>query len=385
MAKTPKKRNQFNEDNQTATEIENHQDDTTTTPIVSPLKKKRIIKNENVVAWYFILKDGNNITCKTKEEADFYVSEYENLITDTHTFTTEDEYCNFLHQHNSNDITENNKKTKTKIEKETAKKNARKLAADIIRNAKHNKPKNKLLIAYKAIPVSTKVIVVVAYFNMNAKHLFYAKPRNLHDYTKNYLTTAEYTEIKVERDEIVVGMINNMLGYRQRNPDDGPDSVVVTINKATNRKYEEEMTVTELDIPPYILTKEEEQRFLQDKLHLLGRTLLQIQATETFKEIMIEVLPERLTRWMYGRDAKYTFTEWCQTAEISVEPCNNLNKWITLEDANKLRLKMAQHRCPPRYNLDSIPSSMAKPVSPSLMDSPTKSNENNTTNDNQLP
>jgi hypothetical protein len=41
MAKTPKKRNQFNEDNQTATEVENHQEDTTTTPIVSPLKKKK--------------------------------------------------------------------------------------------------------------------------------------------------------------------------------------------------------------------------------------------------------------------------------------------------------------------------------------------------------
>ena len=367
MAKGQKKRDQSTSDNQSSPLVEDNNEDATLT-VVSPLKKTKT-NGKKIVAWYFALKDGNFITCKTNEEATFYSSEYENLITDQQTFTDEADYSTFMKKQQSTDKNENDKKKKTKAEKEQAKKKARLLAADIIETAKQNKPKNKLLIVYKAIPVCTKVIVVVNYLNMRAQHLFYAKPRNLHDYTKNYLEKAGYSEIDINRDDTVVDMIKNMAHYRQRNPDAGPDSIVVTINKINGRKYEEELTVTELDIPPSVTTREEEQQFLTEKLTLFGQTLLQIQATETFKEIMIEVLPEGLTKWMYGKDAKYSFTEWCQTAEISVERCNNLNTWITLEDANKLKMKMAQHRCLPRYSYDANSAPTVIPPSVSSVDS----------------
>ena len=66
-------------------------------------------------------------------------------------------------------------------------------------------------------------------------------------------------------------------------------------------------------------------------------------------------------------------------ADIDIEKCQNFNTWITLEDANKLRMLMLQNRCPPRYQQFKTPESTPtqKPTDPemeNIQDQPTEEN-----------
>lgn len=325
--------------------------------IVTPEKKKGPI-----IIWYYRLQDGSSIVCNDMTEVMLYEEEYDNVIEKKFTFSDKADYDNFLVQE---------KQRKEKIERETkgkrsnkkpkidtqAQEKARALAKKVINVRERNKPKNKLELYYRAIPMCTKAIVIVHYMNMRAQHLFYAKPKNLHENTKTFVTELDYDVLNIPKDDVVHNMILNMTHYRMRNPDSGPDSVMKTYSKINKGKYyEEEITVTELDIPLTIVSLEEEDTYIKNKLQLFGKTLLLIQGSDAFKEVLIDQLVENITKWMYGDDEtpiKFTFQQWCDCAEIQVERIKNINTYITLEDAKKIKMMMANHRCTPRYHIDT--------------------------------
>jgi hypothetical protein len=332
---------------------------------VTPEKTK-----DPIIIWYYRLQDGSSIVCNDIAEVMLYQEEYDNVIQDRFTFTSQADYDKFLleeeetkknNQQKKKEEQQNNKKPKLDT---IAQEKAKALAKKVIQYRERNKPKNRLELYYRAVPMSTKAIVVVHYMNMRSQHLFYAKPKNLHENTKSFITELNSDEINIPNDNVVRNMILNMTHYRMRNPDSGPDSVMKTYGKTNNdnnnnnnnnsrKSYDEEVTVTELDMPNTIIKSlEDEDTYIREKLLIFGKTLLTIQGSDAFKEVLLDQLTEKITKWMYGdnhTNVRFTFQQWCDSADIHIERIQNLNTYITLEDAKDIKIKMANHRCTPRY------------------------------------
>lgn len=333
---------------------------------ITPEKKIKILKTNtndvSIIVWHYILQDGTTLVCRNFDEALLYEQEYEQIIDERHCFETEEEYKTFLELNPQNTKLAIDAKAKEEIKnaKAAAKDKANALAQRIIQNRERNKPKNRFHLLYRTVPMCTKAYIILRYVNIKGQHLFYAKPRNLIDCTKSYLDEVGNEELTVDSDETVTSMINKMTHYRMRDHDSAPDSVMVTINKGNGKRYEEELAVTEMDIPNCIISQEEEDTYIHNKLRLFGQTILELQATESFKLVLQKELHENIFKWMYGgpgTDVKFTFQMWCQHADIEIEKCENFNTWITLEDANKLKMLMLQNRCPPRYRQLKTPES----------------------------
>ena len=341
--------------------------------VVTPEKEKN-----PAVIWYYRLQDGSNIVCNDMTEVMMYEEEYDNVIEKKFTFSNKADYDKFLVEENQRkekldkEIKGKQSNKKPKLDTEAQEK-AKALARKVINVRERNKPRNKLELYYRAIPMCTKAIVIVHYMNMRSQHLFYAKPKNLHDNTKTFVTELDYDVLNIPKDDVVHNMILNMTHYRMRNPDSGPDSVVKNYSKVNKGKYyEEEVTVTELDIPSTIASLKEEDTYIKGKLQLFGKTLLTVQGSDAFKEVLVDQLIENITKWMYGDDEtqiRFTFQQWCDCAEIQMERINNINTYITLEDAKKIKMMMANHRCTPRYRIEMSETVLLNQTMPTIVES----------------
>lgn len=310
--------------------------------LITPSKPDN--KRIKITIWHYTLNDESTHVCRDEFEAEYFGTEYENVIQDVRTFQTDKEYMKFLASTKKNSTT-----TKEKANKQVEKINIRskEKAKKIIEDREKHKPKPKLQLLYKTNPFCTKAFVIVLYMAPKGTPLFYAKPKNLNENTKSYIRELGYDDIGVQRDQSVEDMIFKMTHYRLRDHDSGPDSIVTTLNKKNNKKYQEEVTVTELDIPSDIHSLTEEKLYIENKLKLFADTIVKLQKTDTFKCVLENDLHENIFKWMY--EVTYTFNDWLRDAVIEIEECTNLNSYITLEDVNKIKLIMAQNMCKPRY------------------------------------
>ena len=330
-------------------------------PQQQPPSDDRDPKRQKVSIWHFELSDGSTSVSRDDNEAYVLMAEFGDMLKSHETFTTEEDYTAFLERQKAN-AQRNPPNKHTPVMNPVAHSNAN----EVLANYHKYKAKNKLKMLFRTLPISTIATVIVQFLDIKGRSLFYAKPRNLIPYAKSYFHSVGWREIPFTEDPIVREMIDNMGHAKVRDPDGPPIKVLATKTKRGNY-IDEETTITELRLPDSkIDSMEKEDEHIRKYLKLCGESILAAFATDSFKVVMENAMSTATFEWMHNKG--FTFQHWCQQAEIEVERINNINTYVVLDDANKIKKRMLENKCPMRYIPAILPETSA--IRMQMKDSP---------------
>ena len=225
----------------------------------------------------------------------------------------------------------------------------------------NSRPCNRIELFWKTTKRSKLAVIIIRFLNMNGQDQWFVKPDQIDNALKHYVS--EFPNDNNTVQEALAAISH----ARMRDPEGDAKSVMTVKWKAKNtstgdesieKHFDQYVAYTLFEIPvDTITTQEEEASFIEDITRAFGATLKEIMASHTFIPcLQTATSSDSMWHAMTNPRKGLGFQQYIEECKIKVQPCQNLNTHIVLQDSNFILNKLYE------ANIDSskYPSTVAR-------------------------
>jgi hypothetical protein len=230
----------------------------------------------------------------------------------------------------------------------------------------NSKPKATMHFLTKTTRLSNVVIVLFNPLAPDGKPMwFFKKPFDaiLANYFKESPTGDAFTD----------DLFTNMQHSKRRDPDKGPDAVLMSEATASNSKtYAQFMLRSWANIPVgNFASATEEQEWIVKHLNVAWNHLRNAQRTALFMNVVKESMsPSFFGAMLKKKDWQPNLPGFIHDSRVKVEQCDNLNSYLILEEVKSLQLFLFKNKLPEKKYPNDDVVVKKEPESPRIHNAP---------------
>lgn len=239
---------------------------------------------------------------------------------------------------------------------------------------KSKRANNRIVIHYRTAASSAAVLVIFQHLDAKGKPMWFVKA------VHTALALPVFAQVCNIDNTYVQFMIDNVTTARMRDLNGDPNTVQKqsrsktgrdnnnnntdngkpaakrakkeTSSASSTREYDEMITYTHFLLPK-LNTKAEETDFIEKTCNSFGKTLKELESAETYLPLLMEAhQSDKFQKMLEAPENGPTYQQYIASCDIKLEECDNLNKFVVLDDTKPMKELQVTHFAEKEYELE---------------------------------